>query len=288
MTSIGGPIAVADIADPRLDDYRSLRDRDLSGARRSEGVFIGETIPILIAMLAQPGLTRSVLSSQRMAGRVEGAIAGACAGASDTAPPPHFVVNDTLLEQTAGFDVHRGVLAVGMRTPLDNRRADAPPFTTGRLLLALDSLNNIDNIGAIFRSAAAFGVDGVLLSRATHDPLYRKVVRVSMGNVLTTPYAWCDDLAATLLRLRELRPDLRVLAADCAGDARDIAEFDVRVSIAPAPHIVIIGNEFEGISPSVLDAATHRVRIPIAAGVDSLNAAVAASIILHRLSSPRG
>ncbi len=288
MTSIGGPIAVADIADPRLDDYRSLRDRDLSGVRRSEGVFIGETIPILIAMLAQPGLTRSVLSSQRMAGRVEDAIAAAFAGTSNPAPPPHFVVDDAILEKTAGFEVHRGVLAVGMRAPLDNRRADAPPFTTGRLLLALDSLNNIDNMGAMFRSAAAFGVDGLLLSRDAHDPLYRKVVRVSMGHVLTTPYAWCDDLAATLLRMREARRDLLVLAADCAGDAADIAEFDVRGLASPAPHIVIIGNEFDGISPSVLDAATHRVRIPIAAGVDSLNAAVAASIILHRLSSPRG
>lgn len=267
--------------DPRLDDYRFLRDRELSGDRRESGQFVGETLPIVVQMLAQPGLTRSVLTSQRMAERTREAIA-----LSASKDVPQLVVDDALLEKTAGFPVNRGVLAVGVRAPLEGRAADVPPFTTGQLLLALDGVANMDNMGAMFRNAAAFGVAGVLLSRDAHDPLYRKVVRVSMGHALTIPFVQCDDLAATLRSLVASRPQLRILAADCSPDARDIATFDTRGIVDPSPHVVIIGNEFNGISQSVLAAATDRVRIPIAAGVDSLNAAVAASIILHRLALP--
>ncbi|MSR29584.1 MAG: RNA methyltransferase [Phycisphaerales bacterium] len=266
--------------DSRLDDYRHLRDRDLSGARRAEGLFVGETIKIAETMLERPGLTRSVLASERMSARVREMIEH-----SASKDVPLFIASDATLEETAGFSVHRGVLAIGLRASLDTRRADAPPFTSGRLLVALDGLNNMDNVGAIFRSAAAFGVDGVLLSRDCHDPLYRKAIRVSMGHALRVPFAWSDDLASVIHAFRRARPELRVLAAACSPHARDIAEFESGgVGSAPST-LVIIGNEHSGISQSVLAAATDRVRIPIAEGVDSLNAAIAASIVLHRLSS---
>lgn len=271
--------SITDINDPRLSDYRFLRERDLSGARREEGVFVGETLPILESMLAVAGLTRSILTSDRLAPRVIAAVE-----ASHTPTVPVFVVGDALMRETAGFDLHRGVLAIGLRAKLDGRSPHEPPFATSRLLIALDGVSNMDNVGAIFRGAAAFGVGGVILSRSSHDPLYRKVVRVSMGYALRIPYAWSDDLCATLTRLRSQRSDLRVLSAVCHGDAHDIASFDGRAANAP-PTLLVVGGEYEGITPAVRAISTACVRIPIASTVDSLNAAVAASICLHRLSN---
>lgn len=268
--------------DPRLDDYRFLRDRDLHGARRNEGLFVGETLPIIERMLALPGLTRSVLASTRMAERTTELIAK-----SISPSVPLLIADDALLERTAGFDVHRGALAIGVRAPLDLRSANDPPFVMARLLIALDGVGNMDNVGAIFRGAAAFGVGGVLLSRTSHDPLYRKALRVSMGYAITIPFAWCDDLATTIRQLKQQRTELRVLAADCSQSARDIADFDAAGTHGPPPTVLVIGSEFEGISDAVLEVACHRVRIPIASSVDSLNAAVAASICLHRLSTAR-
>ncbi len=273
------PSRITDINDPRLCDYRFVRERDLAGSRRAEGVFIGETLPILEQMLAIPGLTQSVLTSDRFCTRVVAAI--------ENSANPHlslFLVDDALMQQTAGFDLHRGVLAIGARAQLDARSASDAPFATGSLLIALDGVGNMDNVGAIFRGAAAFGVSGVILSRHSHDPLYRKVVRVSMGYALRIPYAWSDDLAATLLMMKSQRSDLRVLAAVCDETASDIAQFDGRAAKTPAT-VLVVGGEYAGISRAVQAISTDRIRIPIARSVDSLNAAVAASVCLHRLSN---
>ena len=275
-----GDSPILDLNDPRLDDYRFLRDRDLSGARRNEGLFVGETLPILTQMLAIPGVTRSILASQRMAERAAQVIA-------QSASPnvPLLIASDVIIEQTAGFDVHRGALAIGLRASLDCRTPFDSAFQSANLLVALDGVINMDNVGAIFRGAAAFGVGGVLLSKDSHDPLYRKALRVSMGYALTIPYAWCDDLASTISDMRARRPLLRVLAADCSRSAKDIADFDSQTHAETPPTMLIVGSEFEGISPLVLKASTDRVRIQIATSVDSLNAAVAASICLHRLAA---
>lgn len=270
---------ILDFNDPRLDDYRFLRDRDLSGVRRSEGLFVGETLPILTQMLAIPGITRSVLASERMSERAAQAITQ-----SVSPNVPLLIASDAIIEQTAGFDVHRGALAIGLRAPLDRRTPSDCAFKSANLMIALDGVINMDNVGAIFRSAAAFGVGGVLLSKDSHDPLYRKALRVSMGYALTIPYAWCDNLASTIREMRSRRPQLQVLAADCSRSAEDIANFDAHAQTETPPRMLIIGSEFEGICAEVLAASTHRVRISIAPSVDSLNAAVAASICLHRLA----
>ncbi|MSR45015.1 MAG: RNA methyltransferase [Phycisphaerales bacterium] len=273
------PIRISDITDPRLNDYRCLRERDLSGARRAEGVFVGETLPILQQMLAIPHLTKSVLTSERRAERVVELVKHSSSDAI-----PIFVVDDALMKATAGFDVHRGVLAIGLRVQLDGRSPSERPFASGRLLVALDGVGNMDNVGSIFRSAAAFGVDGVILSRHAHDPLYRKCVRVSMGHVLHIPFAWSDDLATTLGHMRSQRRDLRILAAVCDRTAQDISELDGRAAHTP-PTLLVVGGEYDGISPTVRAISTACVRIPIASNVDSLNAAVATSVCLHRLSN---
>lgn len=269
---------IDDAEDPRLSDYRFVREKDLSGERAIEGLFVGETLPIVERMLARPGLTRSVLCSTRMASRVRD-----CINASSSTGVELLIAEDATIEQTAGFHVHRGVLAIGRREPLDRRTPLDSEFMSASLLLVLDGVHNMDNVGAMFRCAAAFGVAGVILSRRSHDPLYRKVIRVSMGFSLTIPYAWSDDLPTTIGDLRARRHTLRVVAADCARDAVDIASLDAR-SCDDAPQALIVGHEYDGISPEVLAMSTVRARIPIALGVDSLNAALAAGICLHRLT----
>lgn len=275
---------IADLSDPRLDDYRFLRDRDLSGARRAEGLLVGETLPIIDIMLRVPRLTRSVLTSPRLAARAAGMIA-----ASANPTTPHFIAEESTLASLTGFHVHRGALAIGVRSAVECHHPQSDPFREGTLLVALDEVSNMDNVGSIFRSCAAFGVNGVLLSRHSHDPLYRKALRVSMGHALTVPFAWCDDLARSLLALRAARPALRILAADASADSASIDDAcahrgaDGKSSEAP-PTILVIGAEFAGVSAAVRAVANASVRIPMALGIDSLNAGVAAGICLHRLS----
>jgi len=283
MTS-GTAEHIADPSDPRLDDYRFLRDRDLTGARRAEGLLVGETLPIIDIMLRVPGLTRSVLTSPRLAPRTAATIA-----ASANPSTPHFIAEESTLASLTGFHVHRGALAIGVRSAVERHHPQSDPFRMGTLLVALDEVSNMDNVGSIFRSCAAFGVDGVLLSRHSHDPLYRKALRVSMGHALTVPFAWCDDLAASLRDLRAARPALRILAADAGAHAISIDDACAQPSdegrkCDPPPTVLVIGAEFAGVSAAVRSVACASVRIPIASSVDSLNAGVAAGICLHRLS----
>lgn len=269
---------VVDAADARLDDYRNLRERDLAGTRSAEGVFVGESLLIVEQMLARPFVTRSVLASERMAMRAAELIA-----ASASPNTPLIVASDEIIESLAGFHVHRGVLAIGVRAPFEHLDPLSPAFVDAPLLLALDGVNNMDNVGALFRAAAAFGVGGALLSRASHDPLYRKSIRVSMGHALRVPFAWCDDLAATLAAHAQ-RADRVTVAADSSTDAQEIDAWLARRD-PTRPISVVIGGEYHGVSAAVRACCDARVRIPMAMGVDSLNAAVAASILLHRLST---
>jgi tRNA G18 (ribose-2'-O)-methylase SpoU len=282
VTVTGHPaVRIDDPADSRLDDYRFTRDRDLSGAREREGLLIAETLPVIEVLLEQhPGAARSVLCSERMADRVQAGVRGRA---------PVLIAHEALLSGVAGFTVHRGVLASAHRAPLLGRTALDAPFLAADLLLACDGVRNMDNMGALFRIAAAFGVGGVLLSGDAHDPLYRKSIRVSMGHALRIPFARCDDLAESMSALRLARAEaggtpLRVLGADAGsvsgmpavplGDAvRDIA----------GPAMLVVGEEHSGLRSDTIAACDRLVRIPMATGVDSLNVAVAAAICLSRL-----
>ena len=141
-------------------------------------------------------------------------------------------------------------------------------------------ISKIDNVGLLFRNAAAFAVDGVLLSPLCHDPLYRKSLRVSIGHVLTVPFArsrsWLDDL-------RKLRDDGVTLIAATTGRQAELAD-----DIPPADRVaIVVGPEFEGLPESTLAVCDHVARIPMAPGVDSLNVAVAAAVLLNRFTTGR-
>ena len=264
-------IEVSDINDPLLDDYRDIRDRGLRGRDGYPGLFIGEQPLVVERMLSRPGVTKSVLLGPTWADRIV-----------PQAPPdvPVYVAPLEILKRIAGFNIHRGVLAVGHRPAVE--RPDLDPDLSRRealTLLVCENITNIDNIGFLFRNAAAFGVDAVLLSPRCHDPLYRKSLRVSIGHALTVPFVRSTDWTAQLDRLRR-EWGVTLIAAALDPRAVDLDALD-----RPRRIGLVVGQEYQGISPETLDRCDHIVRIPMAPGVDSLNVAVAAAICLHRFST---
>ncbi|MCZ6810997.1 MAG: RNA methyltransferase [Planctomycetota bacterium] len=260
-----------DLADPRLANYRDIRDRGLLGRDGIPGLFVGEQPLIVQRMLSMPGVTKSVLVVRTWADRI-----------APLAPPevPVYVAPLDLMRHVAGFTVHRGVLAVGYRSAIE--RSDlasalrpAAPLT----VLLCENITNIDNIGLLFRNAAAFGVDAVVLSPRCHDPLYRKSLRVSIGHALTVPFVRCLDWPGDLVRLKA-RWNLTLIAA-----ALDERAIDLRLVDRPERVGLVVGEEFHGLSPTTLDHCDHIVKVPMAPGVDSLNVAVAAAVCLHRFST---
>jgi tRNA G18 (ribose-2'-O)-methylase SpoU len=265
-------IEIGALDDPRLDDYRDIRDRELMGRQGFPGLFVAEQPLVVERMLAVPGAAKSVLIGPNWVGRI-----------APLAPAgvPVYVAPPPLLKRVAGFNIHRGVLGIGWRHAIERQELPIPPRDEPATLLLAEDIRNIDNIGFLFRNAAAFGAQGVLLSPTCHDPLYRKSLRVSTGHALTVPFArsrcWVEDL-------RRLRREHGVTLIAAALDRRS-----VDLDSVPRPWRVglIVGQEYVGLPEATLAAADHVVRIPMAPGIDSLNVAVAAAICLHRLSNAR-
>lgn len=255
--------------DPRLGDYRFLRDRDLQ--RDPEGLFVGEQLLVVQEMLRRPGVTRSVLVDERMVHRLKGHVPD---------DVPVYAAPTTLMEGIVGFHVHRGVLAVGRRAAVEHPSIDR--MLTSRpgasTLLLLEDIANIDNMGLLFRNAAAFGVAGVILSPRCHDPLYRRVLRVSIGHVLSVPWIRSTDWPADLECLRR-RHGFALVGAAIDDRAVPLDELS-----PPDRSALVVGTEYAGLSEATRRACDHLVRIPMAPGVDSLNVGVAAAVCLHRLS----
>lgn len=264
--------------DPALADYRAVRDRDLLGPEGRGGLFIGETPLVVRAMLARPGMTKSVLIAEERRSSLENDLAGF--------EGPVYLVPLAWMERITGYPLHRGILAIG-------HRPDPDDHTVGRVLARLNQskndpltllicvgINNIDNIGLLFRNAAAFAVDAVLLDPKCHDPLYRKSLRVSIGHVLSMPWARvsAENWPADLDRLRsEWGITLIGAATNERAQPIDAIEQPMRVG-------VIVGPEYEGLPDEVLARCDAIARIPMAANVDSLNVGVASAVALHRFS----
>lgn len=187
---------------------------------------------------------------------------------------PVYEVDKWLLSDVAGFRVTRGILASADRAPIPDLRS---LLATARRLAVLEGLNDFENLGALFRNAAAFGVDAVLLDRQSADPLYRRSVRVSMGHVLRVPFAvppgpWPSALAVVQ------QAGFRLLALTPRRSARALRD------VAPAERwAVLLGAEGPGLSEATLAAADEIVRIPMRDGVDSLNVATAAAVAFAQL-----
>lgn len=262
------PIPIDDPRDPRIAPYVAMRERDLVGR---EGRFIVEgevTLRVLLSDRARFAAESILLSPERVAGLTE-------AIAALPAPPPVYVAAKPVMSAITGFPIHRGVMAVGLRG------ADAvlalPAAPAPAVVLGLVGLTNHDNVGGLFRNAAAFGADTVLLDPATCDPLYRKAIRVSAGAALTTPFARLT--AAAMLALAEA--ESLVPLALSPGGGEDLADLP---SLPRA--LLLLGTEGPGLPPALM-ARTRTVRIPMASGFDSLNVATAGAVALHHLATKR-
>jgi tRNA G18 (ribose-2'-O)-methylase SpoU len=251
-----------------LDDYRTLNDPERRRqVERAGGWFVVEGRFALGVLLDSPYPVRSVLVAERKAAAIRDLVA-------DRAPL--LVAPDDDLASITGFPFHRGVLAAADRLPLPAVR---DVVTGARLLAVGEGLGDHENLGALFRNAAALGVDGVLLDPTTADPLYRRSVRVSVGHVLRVPWT---RLAAWPAGLAELRSAGFVVAAlTPAPDAEPLAHL---AAARPARVALVVGAEGPGLTDAALAAADRRVRIPIVPGVDSLNVATAAAIAFYALA----
>ena len=266
---------VTDAEDPRLADYARLTDMDLRTSLESvQGLFIAEGTKVIGRAVAAGYPVRSVLVAERRLGDPP---------ALPATGAPVYVVPDATAERLTGYRVHRGALASLHRKPLPETAALAA--AAARRVIVLEDLVDHANVGAIFRCAAALGVDAVFLSPRCADPLYRRAVKVSMGAVFAIPYArmtgWYDGLAglrAAGFRLLALTPDQMAAPIGAAVAGQRTAE---RIAL-------LLGTEGDGLSSRWLHEADQAVRIPmhpgaLAAGVDSLNVVAAAAIACHVL-----
>jgi tRNA G18 (ribose-2'-O)-methylase SpoU len=255
-------VEIGDPADPRLDDFRDLMDADVRPDRR--GIVIAEGVNVVERMAASPYPVRAVIG---VPARIE-----ALRPALEPLDIEVHSVDKWLLSEVVGFRVTRGVLASAVRpAPAD----PADVIRTARRVAVLESLNDFENIGALFRNAAAFGVDAVLLDARCADPLYRRSVRVSMGHVLRVPFAVLPDPWPDSLQLLRDFTLLALTPSPSAVALREVA--------APTRWAVLLGAEGPGLSGAALAAADLQVRIPMAGGVDSLNVATAAAVAFASL-----
>lgn len=246
---------ITDPADPLLADYVGLTDM----ARRlkhepEKGFFIAEGEQVVRRAAAAGYPMRSLLLADNRE---------PLQGLPDS---PVLTASHPVLEATTGFHVHRGVLASFGRLPL--RDADEVLAASERVLV-LEDINNHTNLGAIFRSAAGLGMDAVLLSPRCCDPLYRRAIRVSMGEVFALPYAYLRPFPEGVQQVRDA--GFRVLAMTPRGT--DLRDVDVSGRVA-----LLLGAEGPGLTEESMAASDLRVGIPMAAGVDSLNIAACAAV----------
>jgi tRNA G18 (ribose-2'-O)-methylase SpoU len=270
IDGVPAPVLITDPADPRVADFRDLKAGDRpAGTPRGTGPVIVEGTAAVERLLLSPYRVRSVFG---VPGRV------ADLGVPDDVTV--YVADKWVLSEVIGFRLTRGALASADRRPpadLDVLLAGPDPAAPRRLAV-LEGLNDHENLGSIARSAVALGVDGLLLDPRCADPLYRRSVRVSMGHVLTLPFAVLPEWPGDLDRLHEA--GYTSVALTPAADAVDLGDVDPREHRRTA---VLLGAEGPGLTPEAQQAARVRARIPMLPGVDSLGVAAAAAIAFATL-----
>jgi len=266
--------------DPRVVDYHDMAEHELV---RSRGLFIAEGRLVVRRLIEGRRHTlRSVLVSEAAYRALEETLAAAQA--------PIYICEASHFLGITGHDIHRGCLALVERPPVlavhailescvGRARSGPPADWPATTLIVLEGVTNADNVGGVFRNAAAFGACGVLLDPTSCDPLYRKAIRTSMAAVLRVPFARVDPWPDGLRVLREL--GFAIAALTPREPAMTVAAF---AASRPPRVALLVGTEGEGLTQKAESAADCRVRIPMAQDVDSLNLSVAVGIALHRLS----
>ncbi len=258
--------------DPRVAEYRDVAEPELV---KSRGLFVAEGRSVLQRVIeAERYQVRSVLVNDAAFRSLEPSLTRLGQRV------PVYICDAGEFPAITGHNLHRGCLALVERplpSTLNDLLAEAPPRAR---LVVLEGVTNADNVGGVFRNAAAFGAHAVLLSPTCCDPLYRKAIRTSMAATLRVPFARFDEWPEGLKVLHAHGFALVALTPRMPSDALD----DFASGSGPTRLALLVGTEGEGLSPDAEALADYRVRIPIAPQIDSLNLAVAAGIALHRLS----
>jgi tRNA G18 (ribose-2'-O)-methylase SpoU len=263
-------VEITDPDDERIADYRALTDVELRTRwEPPHGLFIAEGELVLRRALRAGYRPRSVLVDAKRTAQVAD-LAGSAA---------LYAATPEVLRRATGFHVHRGVLASFHRKPLPSA---GTLLRAARRVAVLEDVNNHTNVGAIFRAAAGLGMDAVLLSPSCADPLYRRSVRVSMGEVFAVPYARLEPWPAALAQVRDA--GFTLLALTPAADAVPLPRLTEAERSRPA---LLLGAEGAGLTAAALAAADMRVVIPMRNGVDSLNVAAAAAVAFWELGRDR-
>jgi tRNA G18 (ribose-2'-O)-methylase SpoU len=260
-------IPITDADDTRIAPFREVRERDLVGR---EGCFIAEGEVVLRGLLrSRWHLPLAVLVAEHRLQRLAPLLAGVPAGV------PIYAAAQGVMDAIAGFPMHRGVLALGRSGAARDPEELLSLLPRRALVMVPVGIANHDNMGGLFRNAAAFGVDAVLLDSGSCDPLYRKAIRVSVGAALQVPFARFSAGAPILDILESHGFEAFALSPGGAKVLRDVAR--------PDRAALLFGTEGPGL-PADLLARTEGVRIPMAGDFDSLNVATSSGIVLHHFA----
>jgi tRNA G18 (ribose-2'-O)-methylase SpoU len=257
---------VASIDDPRVAIYRDLPRSNLT---RPSGFFIAEGHLLVQRLLASPFEVASILLDERFQDTLE---------LPCPAETPVYVVPSPLINQIVGFRFHRGVLACGRRKPF--QRLEELDFNgiQRRTVVVCVDVHDPENMGAILRTSAAFGVDLVVFTNQCADPFSRRVLRTSMGTVFKLPLVATNEIVADLRKLRTIHQV--ELAASILNETAESLDASPR----PARLGLLFGNEGHGLPPHVAAECDRQVMIPMRLGTDSLNVSVAAGIFLYHFT----
>jgi tRNA G18 (ribose-2'-O)-methylase SpoU len=263
-------IPITDPDDPRIAPFRDVRERDLVGR---EGQFIAEGEVVLRGLIGSGRhLPVSLLIDEKRIGKL------APLFAQLTSDVPVYAATQGVIDAVAGFHLHRGILALGRRAADEGVDALLGALPERALVVVPIAIANHDNMGGLFRNAAAFGADAVLLDAESCDPLYRKAIRVSVGATLSVPFARLKRAEDVLDVLK--RHGFTPFALSPSG-ATALAEIS-----RPPRAAILFGAEGPGLPGEIL-AATKTIRIQMAARFDSLNVATASGVVLHHFAVTR-
>lgn len=267
------PVLIIDPNDPRIAAFRDVKERDLTGR---EGMFVAEGEVVLRVLASQQARCEAV--SVLIAAKRFDALASILRQLPDTVPI--YTAGQDVLDAIAGFHLHRGILALGRKPhPLSLDDVLDELETAGgarQVLVAASGIGNHDNMGGIFRNAAAFGVGAVLLDGGCCDPFYRKAIRVSVGAVLRTPMVCGLSAADMVSQLQRRGWDVLALTPS--------AEMILRAYKPSARTVILLGSEGPGLPKAVIDSCIP-IGIRMAGGFDSLNVATTSGVALHHLST---
>lgn len=273
---LGRCIEVSDLNDERLRDYRNVRDKDLMRERES---FLAEG-EVVLRVLSQSlrFRPRSLLLSAGRVSKLMPILEGpAFSGV------PMYIAAQGLMDELVGFHIHRGILASVGRLSVPSPGELLARMPEARRILLLEGILNHDNVGGIFRNAAAFGADMVLMDAQTCDPFYRKALRVSVGGSLVVPYgrAGVGESGEVLVKAAK-EAGFYVYSLSPRAEAEEIGTL-MKAGELPSKIALLLGTEGEGLSRGAMEGADRVLRIEMAPGFDSLNVAVASGIALFAL-----